>query len=168
MKKAEERIETFLTRTNTLSKAAHNNASQCGHPCERFLVYRRHPDHWEKASRFSLRTLYAFWQGREMETVILNLIRDAGSKVTDEQRYIYDRGIDLSGMIDAEVDGLLTEVKLLQGYAWDRILNGTDFLNFGDSQFYYRNYYHQLNMYQYLLNREEAQYILFNKQNARI
>jgi hypothetical protein len=162
------KISDHLAAKNTLSKAAHNNASQCGHPCLRFLFYRRHPDHWDKASRYTTDTLYLFWNGNEVEKSVMSLLSEAGMKVTNQQQYFYDESMDMSGMLDCVVDGIPTEVKAVQNFLWDKVGQEIDFLSFPDSQYYYRNYYHQMNMYLYLTNNEAGQFILFNKQNAKI
>ena len=164
----QEKLGAYLTEQRGLAKAAHNNASTCGHPCLRYLFYRRHPDHWEYASRYSVDTMFIFWNGEQTERSVIGLLADAGYVITNQQQYFFDKALDLSGKLDCEIDNIPTEIKALQGYVWDKINTSDDFLRFPDSQYWYRNYFHQLNMYLYLSNKEIGQFVLFNKSNGKV
>jgi CRISPR/Cas system-associated exonuclease Cas4 (RecB family) len=154
------------------SKAAHNNASQCGHPCLRFLYYRRHPDHWDKAISPGERLLNTFWIGRELEDSVVARLRDAGIDVVGQQVAFYDEGTNLSGMIDGEIrrgsSRYPIEIKTMVPYTWEKINKASDLINFDDSRYYYRNYYHQMNMYLYLTNKESGVFVLLNRLTGQI
>lgn len=170
--KINEALDIFLLRGESARMAASNNASQIGHPCARFLVYRRHPDHWDKAQPHDLGTLYRFRDGHDQERNIIRFLQDSGFDVYEQQKAVYYPDFQVAGLIDCKIrtngDRAVSEIKVVPDHLFGKINSGTDFLDFPDAQYYYRNYYHQLNWYQLMEGMEQGLFVLKNRQNGRL
>lgn len=122
------RIKTF--------QAMSNNVSAIGHPCVRYLVYKR--TRGDDATPISPDTQALFDEGVTQEAVTIRKIQDLG--------YRYERGQESFGFKDLEIRGKMegvvlkvaggkvvgkwaAEIKKVNGYAWDSLNVWRDLYN---------------------------------------
>jgi hypothetical protein len=78
-----------------------NWASEAGHPCLRFLAYRRlYP---ERALAHSEELAFIFRHGKYMEDEALDDLKSAGYELVEQQRSFTDRKLRCKGKIDAKI-----------------------------------------------------------------
>lgn len=110
---------------------------------------------------------FKFVYGDLIEEVVLYLAELAGHDVADcQKRLTLDMGnFTVAGRIDAIIDGVLIDVKSMEGFSFDRLLKGTWDDKFGYSR--------QLGIYYHMLNGEGYQLdgagiLAVNKVNGRM
>lgn len=123
-------------------QAMSNNVSAIGHPCLRYLVYKR--TRGDEATPISPETQALFDEGISQEAVTIRKIIDLG--------YRYERGQESFGFKDLEIRGKMegvaikvsggkvvgkwaAEIKKVNAYAWDKINVWEDLY---DSMWHYR------------------------------
>ncbi|MGC8900129.1 MAG: CRISPR-associated protein Cas4 [bacterium] len=145
---------------------ANNNASEIGHPCERFLVFSR--------TRFSEKPLHnvelqcIFDEGANQEKSLIRDLLDAGIEFVEAQRAFYDEKLQLSGRIDGMVvfegEAYPVEIKSMNPFSYEKIHSVQDMME----DLYAQKYPAQLTLYLYLTNKEKGLFILKNKSTGVI
>jgi len=164
----QQTVDLHFMESNQKRRAASNNASQIGHPCSRFLFYRRHPEHYLYQSDYGLETMHRFWIGAELEKSCLRLLMDAGIDVLEQQKSVEYPDYQVAGQIDLKIRNNgeigVFEIKTVQDNLYGKIFTADDLLKTG--KYYYGNYYHQLNWYLLMEGLENGGFILINKVNG--
>ncbi len=140
-----------------------NRASECGHPCERYLVLSR--TRWQEKVLHGPELEFIFSGGRLIEDLALAQLRDAGFEVTEQQRAFEWPALQLTGHLDCilRVDGTgyPVEVKGLAHHSWAAVNSVEDMLN--SSQVWMRKYPAQITMYLLNSGRERGLFYLVSK-----
>jgi len=127
-----------------------NRASTLGHPCLKFLVCERL--HWDQKSPISFDKLCRFEIGKIFEKQTLIDLYQAGFDIIHQQQVYQLPEHKITGKIDGKIliDGkvYVLEIKSMNDYLMDKIKTAEDFLNC--SEWFYKGYYHQLNLYLHL------------------
>jgi hypothetical protein len=117
-------------------------ASELGTKCLRQHYYKvNEPD---KAEQLPGNVRFKFMYGNLIEEMVLLLAREAGHTVEHEQEvvtYTTSAGTDIVGHIDAQIDGVVVDVKSASPYGFEKMLNKTDW----DDTFGYKpqlSFYH--------------------------
>ena len=89
-----------------------NRASECGHPCERFLVLVR--THSDKLPLHDIGLQRIFDEGNLHETAVLRELENAGFQLVEQQRPFEWKKFRLTGRIDAKIsiDGQLIPLEI--------------------------------------------------------
>lgn len=136
--------------------------SELGSPCDRKLWYGYHKQ--ELAEPIPPSAKVKFMYGDMLESLVLQLCRDAGHSVTDEQREVeYNvpgTKYRVRGRIDAVVDGLLVDVKSVTKHSEKKFYGGLRDDPFG--------YYAQLNGYASVMEHTEAGFLTIQKELGHI
>jgi len=127
-----------------------NRASECGHPCERYLVLSR--TRWDEKVLHGPELEFIFEGGRMIEDLALADLREAGFEISEQQRAFEWRALQLTGHLDCKIragrDVYPVEIKGLAHHSWQAINSVEDMLN--SPRVWMRKYPAQLTMY--LLN----------------
>lgn len=134
--------------------------SEIGTPCKRKLWYRIN-----NAGKDSLpaHARIKFMYGDILEELVLQLSRDAGHVVQDEQKeveYVHPSGWRVRGRIDAIVDDVLVDVKSVSKFGKQKFEN-----NLVDDPFGYKD---QLNGYGSVLKNKRMGFITIEKELGHI
>jgi len=114
-----------------------NWASDAGHPCVRYLAYRRlYP---ERALPISEDLAFTFRRGHYVEREALDELRDAGYELVEQQRPFTDRRLKVKGKIDCKVvlhvqnwtHKYPLEIKSYAPGTWKAVKTARDFLDSG-------------------------------------
>lgn len=104
-----------------------NRASECGHPCIRFLVLSRLQPEKKELHDIGLQRI--FDEGNLQESAVLREIQDAGFNLVEQQRPFEMKEIQLTGRIDAKIaiEGKLIplEIKSCSPNSFQVIKNAT-------------------------------------------
>jgi len=151
-----------------ISRYQSNRASELGHPCLRYLVYCQ--SNWKDAKPPSPELQFIFEGGRTIEVFALEQLRNAGFKVSNQDRDYEDKSLNISGHVDCFLsdngsDKYPCEIKGLAPWIFDSVNSAEDMLK--AKQHFLRKYPAQLQLYLYLANKEEGLFYLVNKQNFR-
>jgi len=89
-----------------------NRASELGHPCLRYLVYRRTA--WEHAAPPDGDSISIFAEGDLHEAALLRELVDAGIEVTEQQAPLHSRTLNITGHMDGVIqhDGLVAPLHV--------------------------------------------------------
>jgi len=161
----EEKIKEAVEKERRVYPCRSNRASQIGHPCERYLVYKR--TQWEKETPPSLDKLFIFNGGNLIEKMALQYLEKAGFSVLSQQRDFEDKRLGITGHIDGFLLDPATgkkfplEIKGISPYEFDKINAIEDFLY--SRRYYMRAYPAQLQLYLYLSEYEHGLFLLINK-----
>ncbi len=140
-----------------------NRASQLGHPCVRFLYYCR--ANWQERKVPELTLQYIFGEGNIHEEDIFQRLKDAGWKVSNQQRDFEDAKLGITGHVDGflELDGELypLESKSMANTIWPTIHTVDDMKH--SKRPWIRTYPAQLNLYMYLSEKPYGVFYLKNK-----
>lgn len=154
-------------------QAASNNASVIGHPCARYLYYRRHPEYYAKRALDTPESMIRMMDGGIAERGIIELlIAASGGKfeLVESQVEVNYPDFQVRGRIDAKIksgdDVRILEIKLVQPYVWDHVRTSEDFLNL--KSWWYHNYYHQMNFYCLAGNLERGIFALKNRLTSAV
>lgn len=129
-----------------------NYASEAGHPCERYLYYRRTA--WEYQTPHDVALQFIFDGGRDIEDQAITELKDAGFRVVEQQARFHWKEYDLGGAVDAriQVNRALPPVEI-KGYAhrdWTLLNSVDDFLT--SSRIWHVMVPAQLFLYQLMTN----------------
>jgi len=131
-----------------------NRASTIGHDCLRYLVYER--TLWQVKPPISFELQCRFDVGKALEKQTIIDLQQAGFDVVMQQQSYYLKEYELSGKIDGKiiVDGktYIIEIKSVDPYHFHKFRSPNDLL--ASDRFYYRGWYHQLNMYLHMAYAE--------------
>lgn len=94
--------------------------SSVGVPCERKLWYSLHKQ--GKGEPHSSSTLFKFFFGDLIESVVLGLAKEAGHDVQGEQSELVLNGI--KGRRDCVIDGITVDVKSASSNSWKKFKDG--------------------------------------------
>jgi len=142
-----------------------NRASECGHPCIRFLVLSRLQP--EKKALHDIGLQRIFDEGNLHEEAVLREIQNAGLKIVEQQRPFNWANIQLTGRIDAKIldNGNLIplEIKSCSPNSFQHIKNlaPDDIKNSKHS--WVRRYPAQLMAYMLMDNKDKGIIIFKNK-----
>lgn len=143
-----------------------NRASLMGHPCERFLVYKR--TRWQEEALYDMGRQYIFDEGNLHEGAVLRTLEEAGFKLIEQQRPFEWKKYQITGTIDAKIlnDGKVIpiEIKSFSDWSWRAINSIEDMLK--SKAVYMRGYPAQMQLYLLLDEKEEGAFILKNKTNG--
>ncbi len=144
-----------------------NRASQCGHPCERYLVLSR--TRWQDKLSHDVNLEFIFEGGRMIEDMAMAEIRDAGIQVIEQQSAFEWPEIQLTGHLDAKivVDGkaIPLECKGYQHFQFEKLNSVEDFLK--SDRHYIRMAPAQLMMYMMASESEIGLFYLKDKLTFR-
>jgi hypothetical protein len=113
---------------------------------------------FEPESKLSPSQAISFMYGHLIEQFILFLAREAGHKVTEEQREVELDGV--VGHIDCRLDGLLVDVKGMSGFGFNKFLTG-DVLK--EDSF---GYIPQISGYAQAMGDEAAAFFVMSKESG--
>lgn len=149
-----------------------NRASALGHPCLRFLTYKR--TRWQEEAIPPARLLQIFEEGKLHEEAVLASMRRAGFRVILQQRAFEYREHEITGTIDGQVllgEGAAAEtipfdVKSCSPFTF-RALSTMEQVR--DHAYYYvRNWYAQIVLYCLLGNKPRGLLILKDKTTGEL
>lgn len=108
-----EKLDEMTARKIKTSPHNSNRASECGHPCIRFLVLSRTSQGLKSLHDVGLQRI--FDEGHLHEAAVLQELRDAGYTLVEQQRHLEWREFQLTGSIDAKIaingDRIPLEIK---------------------------------------------------------
>jgi len=143
-----------------------NRASLMGHPCERYLVYKR--TRWQEESMHDVRVQYIFDDGNVHETAVLRDLHDAGFQILEQQRAFQWKQYEITGSIDAKIvsngTAIPIEIKSFSDWSWKAINSIEDMLK--SKLVYMRGYPAQMTLYLLMDEKEEGAFILKNKSSG--
>jgi len=142
-----------------------NRASECGHPCIRFLVLSRL--YSEKKALHDIGLQRIFDEGNLHERAMLREIEEAGFELIEQQRTFEWRKFQLSGRIDAKIklDGKLIplEIKSCSPNIFPSIKDSTTEEMIHSRYIWVRRYPGQIMTYMLMDNKDEGIIIFKNK-----
>ncbi len=145
-----------------------NRASECGHPCERYLVFNRTRS--EEKTLPSVDLIQIFNLGNDIETRVLKDLTEAGINIKEQQRPFEWKDYQITGSIDAKIieNGVVypLEIKSCSPFVFDKI-NTVEDLKHG-KYVYLRKYPTQLNLYLLMSEQERGLFIFKNKVNGKM
>lgn len=143
-----------------------NWVSVAGHPCDRYLVWRR--TRWEEAKPHDPTLQSIFDEGHHHQQTVCNRLRKVGFEITEEDRPFQWGGY--SGRIDGKLKGYKgeqfvvpypLEIKSCSPHVFDAIDSEEDIAR--SKHYYIRSYRHQMTLYLLLDNSECGFYVLKQK-----
>ena len=143
-----------------------NHASRLGHPCLRYLVYRR--TNWKDARAFTIQSKRKMEDGNVHEKDILTKMEKAGFNVICQQKYFKWDKYNITG----RMDGILSkdrrefpfEIKSMDTYGFQSIDTAEDF----KKRDYFKTYLTQLNLYLLSENKEDGFFILKDRNQCEL
>ena len=142
-----------------------NRASECGHPCIRFLVLSRL--YSEKKALHDIGLQRIFDEGNLHERAMLREIEEAGFELVEQQRAFEWRKFQLSGRIDAKIrlNGKLIplEIKSCSPNIFPSIKGSTTEEMIHSRHIWIRRYPGQIMTYMLMDNKDEGIIIFKNK-----
>jgi len=161
-------VTDHLQKKRAIRPCYTNNASKAGFPCARYLVYRRL--NWNDQSLPDMGLMYIFQEGNTHERAVIRLLADAGIEIIESQRTLEWPDIQASGHIDGQikVDGesLPIEIKSSNQFTWEK-LNTQDDLKMS-IKIWVINWYGQLQLYLWMMNKPRMILLLKNKQSGQL
>lgn len=154
----EKEIKVYPARSNWPSNA--------GHPCDRFLVWRR--TRWQEQATHDAGLQSIFDEGREHQQKVIDRLVKMGFEITETDRPFEYAGF--SGRIDGKIKSygserfekpLPIEIKTCSPYVFDALTTEEDIVK--SRHHYIRGYQHQMTLYLLMDNAEEGAYIFKNK-----
>jgi len=131
-----------------------NRVNVLGHPCLKFLVMER--VHWDQKRPIPWQRLCRFEMGKLMEKQTIIDLLNAGIDVIHQQQNYYLSEYKITGKIDGKIlidnKVFIIEIKTLDSYKLLKFHKPEDFLE--AQEWYYRGYYHQLNLYLHMAINE--------------
>lgn len=157
-----------LKRSKIRQSPCHTNrASELGHPCERFLVFRR--TRWQDAILHDVSLQFLFDEGSLHEQAVLRELNEAGVPIIEQQRDYEDKATLITGHVDGKipVEGAAypLEIKSMSPYIWQRIETVDDLMT---GPVHLRKYPAQLQLYMLLSNSEKGVLLLKNKATGQV
>lgn len=127
-----------------------NRASECGHPCERYLVLSR--TNWQDRVLHGPELQFIFEGGNMIEEMAIRELQEAGFQVIEQQRAFEWPALELTGHLDAKIiyehNAYPIEIKGLNHQDFEKLNSIQDFHN--STKSWIKKYPAQLMMY--LLN----------------
>ncbi len=158
----ERRIKVYPYHTN--------RASELGHDCERYLVYKRTA--WEKQTPHGVDSEFIFEAGRRIEDEAIAELQAAGFQILEQQRsFKYpDENLNITGHLDLKIangDGKAypCEIKGLNQWDFAKLNSIEDF--FASTKPWVRKYPAQLYLYLLMSNSDLGLFYLKDKQSHR-
>jgi hypothetical protein len=129
-----------------------NRCSTLGHPCLKFLVHERLD--WNLKAPIPYKTLMKMEMGKLIERQTIIELLQAGFDIIHQQMPYFLRDYQISGKIDGKIlfNGKVypIEIKSMESWNLKKFNKAEDLLN--ADKFYYQGYYHQLNLYLYMMH----------------
>lgn len=145
-----------------------NRASEIGHPCLRYLVFKR--TRWAEATLHDVALQFVFDEGNLQERAVLRDLEDAGVTVVEQQRDYAWAQFQLSAHLDGKVEdgGSLApiEIKSMSPFVWVKINTVQDMLI--SKMTHLQKYPAQINIYNLLSNSHRGFLILKNKSTGQL
>lgn len=154
----EKEIKIYPARSNWPSNA--------GHPCDRFLVWRR--TRWQEQTTHDAGLQSVFDEGREHQQKVIDRLTKMGLEITETDRPFEYAGF--SGRIDGKIKSyngerfekpIPLEIKTCSPYVFDALTTEEDIAR--SRHHYIRGYQHQMTLYLLMDNAEEGAYVFKNK-----
>lgn len=95
------RIDAYYARQITISQSQTNRASEIGHPCERYLVYRRTASNHQEPHSLGLQKIFS--EGNTQERAVVEMLGHIGYDVLVAQQHYMDNKHLISGHIDGRL-----------------------------------------------------------------
>ena len=168
-----EKITEAKQKKIHLSPCHTNRASEVGHPCERYLVFRR--TRWQEATLHDVGLQYIFDEGQHQERIVLRDLEDAGWKIIEQQRDFHWPELQLSAHLDGKVlieaadappEAAPIEVKSMAPHLWEKTNTLEDMRN--APQPWMQKYPAQITLYDLLANAPRGFLILKNKSTGHL
>lgn len=145
-----------------------NRASEIGHPCLRYLVFKR--TRWNEATLHDVALQFVFDEGNIQERAVLRDLEDAGIEILEQQRDYFWPEFQLSAHLDGKVklpDSLPPlEIKSMSPFVWVKINTVDDMLT--SKMTHLQKYPAQLTAYCILANEPRGFLILKNKSTGQL
>jgi CRISPR/Cas system-associated exonuclease Cas4 (RecB family) len=145
-----------------------NRASELGHVCERYLVFKR--TRWMDATLHDVALQLVFDEGHLHEDAVMNDLREAGVQVIEQQRSFHWQKYNITGHIDGKIiDGrevLPIEIKSMSTYVFKSITTVDDMLH--SRYAHLKKYPAQLQLYMLMDNAERGIFILKDKSSGQL
>ena len=146
-----------------------NYASQAGHPCARHLPYQRL--NWQDKPLPEVRRLLIFRDGNMHEEDVMQLLRDAGLQVIEQQRPFEWKELQVRGKIDAKVkfpdsNVIPIEVKSIAAHSFAKINSVKDMLE--SNKPWVVGYVGQMMLYLLMMNAEVGIILFKNKATGEL
>lgn len=145
-----------------------NRASEIGHPCLRYLVFKR--TRWADATLHDVALQFVFDEGNIQERAVLRDLEDAGVAIIEQQRDYHWPEFQLSAHLDGKVKLLdelsPIEIKSMSPFVWVKI-NTIEDLKYSKMT-HLQKYPAQLNVYNLLSNSHRGFMILKNKSTGQL
>lgn len=109
----------------------------------------------EKAEKLHGKTKFKFLYGDVIEVLLLFLAKEAGHNVENQQVEVEEDGV--TGHIDAEIDGVLVDVKSASPYSYEKFVSGSYLF---DDPF---GYVKQITGYAHKREKSRAGFLVSNK-----
>lgn len=154
----EKEIKVYPARSNWPSNA--------GHPCDRFLVWRR--TRWQEQATHDAHLQSIFDEGREHQQKVIDRLTKMGFEVTETDRPFEYAGF--SGRIDGKFKGyngerfdkpIPLEIKTCSPHVFDALTTEANIVT--SRHHYIRGYRHQMTLYLLMDNAEDGAYVFKNK-----
>ena len=147
-----------------------NRASELGHPCERYLVFKR--TRWQDATLHDVGLQFIFDEGNLQERAVISELEDAGFQIIEQQRDYEYKDVQITAHLDGKLvmpDGSPPpplEVKSMSPYIFKTIQTPADLLN---PRFpHLQKYIAQLQIYMLLSNTDRAVLIIKDKSSGQL
>jgi CRISPR/Cas system-associated exonuclease Cas4 (RecB family) len=145
-----------------------NRASECGHPCERYLVFNRTRSQEKTLPSVTLQLVFDL--GNDIEKRVLRDLEEAGVAIKEQQRGFEWKEYQITGSIDAKIidDGYVypLEIKSCSPFVFNKIDTIEDLKK--GKYLYLRKYPTQLNLYLLMSEKEKGLFIFKNKVNGQM
>jgi hypothetical protein len=164
----EKRIYEHFNKKRSKYPVHSNWASQLGHPCTRYLVYKR--TKWELEELPSVYLMQIFEEGNQQEIAIIRLLIDCGFVVIHQQVRFWHEDLKISGHIDGKImdpatrETKLLEIKSMNPYTFAKMETLNDLI---EDDFTAR-YIDQLNIYMMFEQEKTSLLVMKNKSTGQI
>lgn len=154
----EKEIKIYPARSNWPSTA--------GHPCDRYLVWRR--TRWQEQAVHDAGLQSIFDEGREHQQKVIDRLVKMGFEVTETDRPFEYAGY--SGKIDGKIKAfkgeryekpIPIEIKTCSPWVFAKLKTEQDII--AAKEHYIRGYQHQMTLYLLMNDAEDGAYIFKNK-----
>ena len=163
-----EKIMQFKAAGITQSPCTSNRASECGHPCERYLVFCR--TNWKDRKLFDANVQLIFDLGNDIERRVLQDMTEAGLQVVEQQRHFEWKKYELTGHVDGKImidgEAVPFEIKSTSPYMF-KAVNSIDDM-FRSRYVYMQKYPYQLLAYMLMDGKPKSLFILKDKSSGQM
>ena len=145
-----------------------NRASELGHACERYLVFKR--TRWQDATLHDVGLQFIFDEGNLQERAVIRELEDAGFQIVEQQRDYEWKEYQITAHLDGKLvlpDGRPPlEVKSMSPYIFKTIQTAEDLKN--PKYPHLQRYIAQLQIYMLLANEPKAVFLFKNKSTGEL